>query len=58
MRIDESSSLQEISQRDVYIEELELQLTDLRAQLLEFKLTCTDKDDFINTLQTQVATQD
>jgi hypothetical protein len=30
----DDSSLQEISQRDLYIDELELQLSDLRTQLL------------------------
>ena len=46
--------MHEINQRDVYIEELEFQLSDVRSQLLELKLTLTDKDDAISSLQNQI----
>jgi len=36
---------EEITQRDIFIEELESQLTDARSQLLETKLTLQDRDE-------------
>ncbi len=45
-----------VAQRDGYIEELEEQLREVRAQLLEVKLACTDKEDAVHAMQAQLAT--